>query len=168
VLVSGNAGKSTVQAGWYPDPDDATLNRWWDGSAWTNHRSTLAAIQARADAAAKSARSKVSDTTASVASRVEAVSVPITSSPIYDSISTSARSTSASSTSSSVRSAIAAPRDSSSQRPVSASRTFGAPKEHKKLPEISQPSNAGYTTAAVFAIISVIVGAGIIVGLLFS
>jgi len=163
VLVSGNAGESTVQAGWYPDPDDATLNRWWDGSAWTNHRSTLAAIQARADAAAKSATSAASDATSSVASRVESVSVPITSSPIYDSISTTSRSTS-----SSARSAIAAPRDGGSQRPVSASKTFGAPKEHKKLPEITQPSNGGYTTAAVFAIISVIVGTGIIVGLLFS
>lgn len=29
----------TAPAGWYPDPDDANLQRYWDGSAWTEHRS---------------------------------------------------------------------------------------------------------------------------------
>ncbi|WP_167139651.1 DUF2510 domain-containing protein [Diaminobutyricimonas sp. TR449] len=24
-------------AGWYTDPQDATLNRWWNGSSWTEH-----------------------------------------------------------------------------------------------------------------------------------
>lgn len=24
--------------GWYSDPDDPTLMRWWDGSQWTSHR----------------------------------------------------------------------------------------------------------------------------------
>ena len=153
MLVSGNAGKSTVQAGWYPDPDDATLNRWWDGSAWTNHRSTLAAIQARADATAKSATTAVSKAASATSTRVTSVS-----SPIYDSVATVRKATTTSSS----------PREVAASRPVSAARTFGAPKDHKKLPEISQPSNAGYTTAAVFAIISVIVGTGIIVGLLFS
>lgn len=26
-------------AGWYPDPDNATQSRWWDGTAWTDNRS---------------------------------------------------------------------------------------------------------------------------------
>ena len=28
---------STV-AGWYPDPSDATHDRYWDGATWTDHR----------------------------------------------------------------------------------------------------------------------------------
>ena len=27
---------TTTPAGWYPNPDDATQLRWWDGSAWTD------------------------------------------------------------------------------------------------------------------------------------
>lgn len=27
----------TPPAGWYPDPQDATRQRYWDGSAWTEH-----------------------------------------------------------------------------------------------------------------------------------
>ncbi len=26
-------------AGWYPDPDDASVQRWWSGTEWTDHRS---------------------------------------------------------------------------------------------------------------------------------
>ena len=25
-------------AGWYPDPDDASVQRWWSGTEWTEHR----------------------------------------------------------------------------------------------------------------------------------
>lgn len=28
----------TVPAGWYPDPANPAVGRWWDGSAWTEHR----------------------------------------------------------------------------------------------------------------------------------
>lgn len=27
-----------TEAGWFADPDDATQLRWWDGTAWTEHR----------------------------------------------------------------------------------------------------------------------------------
>lgn len=27
----------TPAAGWYPDPQDATKQRYWDGNAWTEH-----------------------------------------------------------------------------------------------------------------------------------
>ncbi|MGH3509091.1 MAG: DUF2510 domain-containing protein [Nocardioidaceae bacterium] len=27
-------------AGWYQDPERADLKRWWDGTAWTEHRTT--------------------------------------------------------------------------------------------------------------------------------
>lgn len=30
------------QAGWYPDPEDATQQRYWDGEQWTEHRAPLA------------------------------------------------------------------------------------------------------------------------------
>ena len=29
-------------AGWYPDPGGAATQRWWDGSAWTDHVQALA------------------------------------------------------------------------------------------------------------------------------
>lgn len=29
-------------AGWYPDPEDATQQRYWDGQQWTEHRAPLA------------------------------------------------------------------------------------------------------------------------------
>jgi hypothetical protein len=30
-------------AGWYPDPDDSGSHRYWDGSAWTEHRAPIQA-----------------------------------------------------------------------------------------------------------------------------
>jgi Protein of unknown function (DUF2510)/Excalibur calcium-binding domain len=33
---------SNVPAGWYPDPERAGQQRYWDGSAWTDHRAPLA------------------------------------------------------------------------------------------------------------------------------
>jgi uncharacterized protein (AIM24 family) len=32
-----------MDANWYQDPEDATMLRWWDGSAWTEHRQPAAA-----------------------------------------------------------------------------------------------------------------------------
>ncbi|MFT6943108.1 MAG: hypothetical protein ACJA2F_001307 [Nitriliruptoraceae bacterium] len=40
----------TPQAGWYPDPNDATQQRYWDGTAWTEHTAAGVA-QAAAPAA---------------------------------------------------------------------------------------------------------------------
>ena len=31
------ASPTVTPAGWYPDPDDASIQRYWDGSAWTEH-----------------------------------------------------------------------------------------------------------------------------------
>lgn len=30
---------TNTPAGWYPDPQDATRSRWWDGMQWTDHQS---------------------------------------------------------------------------------------------------------------------------------
>ena len=27
----------STEAGWYPDPTDAQMLRWWDGQGWTSH-----------------------------------------------------------------------------------------------------------------------------------
>lgn len=32
----------SVPAGWYPDPRDARLQRYWNGTAWTEHTAPLA------------------------------------------------------------------------------------------------------------------------------
>lgn len=32
-------------AGWYPDPSDPGTQRYWDGSAWTDHSAPLAQAQ---------------------------------------------------------------------------------------------------------------------------
>jgi hypothetical protein len=31
------AAPTSPAAGWYPDPEDATRQRYWDGTAWTDH-----------------------------------------------------------------------------------------------------------------------------------
>ncbi|MCX3059766.1 DUF2510 domain-containing protein, partial [Streptomyces beihaiensis] len=28
----------TPPPGWYPDPGDPSVERWWDGTEWTQHR----------------------------------------------------------------------------------------------------------------------------------
>lgn len=38
----------TPAAGWYPDPEDATQQRYWDGAQWTEHRAPLSGGQAPA------------------------------------------------------------------------------------------------------------------------
>jgi len=36
-MTGFDTGTTTVPAGWYPDPQGPPLQRWWDGSAWTQH-----------------------------------------------------------------------------------------------------------------------------------
>ncbi|WP_443070475.1 DUF2510 domain-containing protein, partial [Streptomyces sp. Z38] len=38
----------TPPSGWYPDPHAPHLERWWDGTAWTEHRRTPASGSAPA------------------------------------------------------------------------------------------------------------------------
>jgi hypothetical protein len=39
-------------AGWYPDPQDATQQRYWDGAAWTGHTASAGASAASPEGAA--------------------------------------------------------------------------------------------------------------------
>gem|GEM_PF-1182054 len=45
-------GPNSTPAAWYDDPDDPTQLRYWDGQAWTDHRSPKVADATPADAAA--------------------------------------------------------------------------------------------------------------------
>ena len=44
---------SNAAANWYPDPDDSSQYRYWDGTQWTDHRAPRgpaeAAVQPAAD-----------------------------------------------------------------------------------------------------------------------
>lgn len=35
--MSNHAAPSSAPAGWYPDPNDGRIQRWWDGYQWTHH-----------------------------------------------------------------------------------------------------------------------------------
>ena len=35
-------GRTMAEAGWYPDADDSSLARWWDGERWSDERKPLA------------------------------------------------------------------------------------------------------------------------------
>lgn len=36
-MTTPTTATTTTPAGWYADPADRSLQRWWDGSAWTHH-----------------------------------------------------------------------------------------------------------------------------------
>jgi hypothetical protein len=46
--VTAVAAASTVSAGWFADPGDASIMRWWDGAQWTQHTAPVAAAPAAA------------------------------------------------------------------------------------------------------------------------
>lgn len=55
----------TPPAGWYPDPQDDTKQRYWDGSSWTEH--TAPAAQRSGATPASSATQDLGATTTSMA-----------------------------------------------------------------------------------------------------
>ena len=46
--MSETPAAPSTPAGWYADPEHAGHQRYWDGSAWTEHRSTVTAPAAAA------------------------------------------------------------------------------------------------------------------------
>ncbi|HWC36772.1 MAG TPA: DUF2510 domain-containing protein [Mycobacteriales bacterium] len=46
--------QSQPPAGWYPDPQDATQQRYWDGAAWTGHTAAAGTSAAAPEGAATS------------------------------------------------------------------------------------------------------------------
>lgn len=44
---------TNAPAGWYADPDDARMLRWWDGAAWTDVRQAMPAVAAPVPPAAE-------------------------------------------------------------------------------------------------------------------
>jgi hypothetical protein len=46
----GTYVRQTVPAGWYPDPEDPTQQRYWDGGAWTQNLAPAAASTPAAEA----------------------------------------------------------------------------------------------------------------------
>lgn len=44
--AGGNGERSGPEAGWYDDPERPGARRYWDGSAWTEHRDSQAAARA--------------------------------------------------------------------------------------------------------------------------
>jgi hypothetical protein len=45
---------TNVPAGWYPDPTDASWQRWWDGTGWTEHAVPAASVTPELHASAHS------------------------------------------------------------------------------------------------------------------
>lgn len=44
-MSDGTTGAGSTPAGWYPDPHVAGQQRWWDGTAWTDHTAALSGQQ---------------------------------------------------------------------------------------------------------------------------
>lgn len=59
--------------GWYPDPHAPHLERWWDGTAWTEHRRTPEATAPVPTAAGNSGRAKAVAVTTAAAVLVAAI-----------------------------------------------------------------------------------------------
>ena len=197
VVVSNNAGKSKIPAGWYPDPDDETLNRWWDGLAWTDHRSALAEVTAQADAAAERLANAANDLEEAKDAAVDefrAAATKLTndSRSLVGSSSTGSTSSASSigrSTSSigigtvnssstgtgssgygttSFSSTSAARTTATAPRTSSSGHNFAASRSVSRVPEIAQPKNTFGKTLAAFSFITIVVGLGIIVGVLIT
>ncbi|WP_108718858.1 DUF2510 domain-containing protein [Miniimonas sp. S16] len=54
----------TAAPNWYPDPTDARIQRWWDGTQWTEHTRAATAAQSGAAAESAAAQTAVAQTAA--------------------------------------------------------------------------------------------------------
>lgn len=171
--MAAGSGKSSVPSGWYPDPNNSAINRWWSGSEWTRDvspRETLGnvaevsakKVATRADSLAAEARSSAGTATRSASDAFE------------NPVATARAQMTGTATSTATVARPATPANSaasyaaSSARPSAPAAPFRAPARSRPAPEIMQPPYAFNRTMSTFALIAVIVGLGLIAGLLLG
>lgn len=195
VVVTDSASGSKIPAGWYPDPDDETLNRWWNGLGWTEHRSSLAEVTAQADAAAerlataaagldsakdaavdefRAAAAKLTNESRSLVNGATSGSSGIgspsrTASSGTSSIGIASNSTGSAGFGTTTYSSTSAPRTSATApRASGGGHDFARSRTPHRVPEITQPKNTFGKSLAAFSFIAIVAGLGLIVGLLVN
>ena len=184
VVVAANAGKSSVPSGWYPDPNNSAINRWWSGSEWTKDVSPREIVQevvSRADDTVRAATSTAQSTAQSTATRATSLASDTRTTGSSIGTRNTASSISGARASAVSRPAVSRPAASttvapnsaasyaaSSARPTSPAAPFRDPARGRPAPEIMQPPYAFNRTMSTFALIVVVVGLGLIAGLLLN
>ena len=174
MVVAANAGKSSVPSGWYPDPNNSSINRWWSGSEWTKDvspREVATEVARNTDDALRAATARAENATRAAATRASSIADEnrgqrASSSSIA--ARTAATRPAAARPASSTTPNSAASYAASSARPSSPAAPFRDPARGRPAPEIMQPPYAFNRTMSTFALIGVIVGLGLIAGLLLN
>jgi len=171
--MAAGSGKSSVPSGWYPDPNNSAINRWWSGSEWTRDVSPRENVGKAVADAAKSVETRA-DSLAAEARSTTGAATRSASDAFENPVATVRARTASSATSTATVARPANPANSaasyaaSSARPSAPAAPFRAPARSRPAPEIMQPPYAFNRTMSTFALIAVIVGLGLIAGLLLG